>query len=745
MKVRTRIRVGSAAVDVSTLDWGPTAAGAGHGASALLTLDQDTTALDDLRAIFTTDRVVELYDAFKRESKPWFTQRSFRLEGQAISTDSSRSFTKFDAMAQAFARRWIDPLFDQTRAQQHKELSVMGETPAASHSEKEVNRRLLVSLGALGLALASDVFFPPLLIPAIVGGVYASLSVYGQAYRSVVKRRKVDLSVLGALNSVAALLGGFITAGALGLVIYFLGQKLVTKTEDHSRQSLVDVFGKQPRTVWMLVKGVEIEVPFEQIGAGDLLAVQAGQAIPADGIITRGVASIDQHTLTGEAQPVEKGVGEAVFATTVVLAGSILLRVEKAGRETTAAQITDILNRTGSYEMAIESKALQLANRSALPTLITSGVAMLLVGYESALAVNCASFGVGVKMTGPIAMLNYLSIAARKGVLVKDGRSLELLHTVDTVIFDKTGTLTLDQLQVVQIHLFNGSCEPTLLAYAAAVEERQTHPIAHAIVNLAQARGLALPPINDARYEMGYGITAWIDGQWLRVGSDRFMDMEKIPLPPEVETLKAAAHGQGHSLVMVALGDKLAGVIELDPTIRPEAQAVIADLHRRGKQVYIISGDHEQPTRALAERLGIDHYFANTLPEEKAGHVERLQAAGRTICFVGDGINDSIALKKAQVSVSLCGATSVATDTAQIVLMDTTLNQLSTLFDLAGQFDANLKAGFAIAMSPGFVVIGGVFFANLGLIGALVLANASLVAGLGMAMSPLYQHRETIK
>ena len=142
--------------------------------------------------------------------------------------------------------------------------------------------------------------------------------------------------------------------------------------------------------------------------------------------------------------------------------------------------------------------------------------------------------------------------------------------------------------------------------------------------------------------------------------------------------------------------------------------------------------------------MGIDHYFANTLPEQKAGHVERLQAEGRTVCFVGDGINDSIALKKAQVSISLRGATSVATDTAQIVLMDATLNQLPMIFDLAGQFDANMKAGFAMAMIPGFLIIGGIFVANLGIIGSMMLYNASLVAGLGVAMAPLYQHRETM-
>ena len=748
MKVRTRIRIGSSAADVAPLEWGTARAAAGHDTSARLALEQDSPVLDKLWAILKSDRATELYNALKRETSPWFKQHSFLVvdtpPAQA-NRDQSRSFTKIDAVAQKFAQRWIDPSLDLSRDQQRRALSLTGEAPPLSGMEREMNRRLMLSLGTLGLAAAGDLFFAPLRIPALAIAIYTTWPAYARAYRNVIKQRKIDMALIGALSLIGTWLGGFITAGAVGMVMYFLTHKLITKTEDHSRQSLVDVFGKQARTVWMLVDGVEVEVPFEQIKAGDTLAVQAGQAIPADGIITRGAATIDQHTLTGEAQPIEKGVGDAVFATTIVLAGVIQLRVEKAGQETTAAQVAGILNRTANYQMAVDSKAMQLANRSVLPTLIASGVALPVVGYEGAVAITNAAFGFNIRLTGPVAMLNHLNIAAHKGILVKDGRSLELLQTIDTVIFDKTGTLTLDQPQVTQVHLFNGVGEPTLLAYAAAVESRQTHPIARAIVNAAQAQQLVLPAINDARYEMGYGVKAWIDGKQLRVGSDRFMALENIPMPPKAATLSAAAHGQGHSLVMAAINGELAGVIELAPTIRPEAQAVIADLHRRGKQVYVISGDHELPTRALAERLGVDHYFADTLPEAKADHVERLQAEGRTVCFVGDGINDSIALKKAHVSVSLRGATTAATDTAQIVLMDMTLNQLPALFDLADQFDANMKTGFAIAMIPSVLIVGGVFVAHLGLIGSLLLYEAGVVAGMGMAMRPLYQYRKAAK
>lgn len=651
------------------------------------------------------------------------------------------SANALDDHYQAFMHRHFDRLFGAERDQQMQEISEAGGGLAISPYEKRLNHNVAVSIVMTGVAWAAAQHPVVVVVVCLPLALNMSLLLFQRAYHCLIVERKLKTPVVGTINITATFLGGFYLASGLSFILYFLSEKLVIITQDRSHRKMVNIFGQQPRTVWAVIDGVEIEIPFDQVEVGTTMVIGAGQMIPVDGVITEGYASIDQHRLTGEAQPAEKRVGDRVLAATVVLAGKLYIRVEKAGKATAAAQIGEILNNTAGYQMAIESKAIQVANASLAPTLAVAGLAWLVQSFEGAVAITNAAFGFNVKLTGPIAMLNYLNIAAHKGILVKDGRSLELLHEIDTVIFDKTGTLTLEQPQVAQIYLFNGASEPTLLAYAAAVEDRQTHPIARAIVSAAKAKGLALPAINDARYEVGYGIKAWIDGHLLRVGSDRFMALEQILLPPEVATLQATAHGQGHSLVMVALDDELAGIIELEPTIRPEAQAIIADLHRRGKQVYIISGDQEEPTRNLAARLGIDDYFANTLPEAKAGHVERLQAAGRKVCFVGDGINDSIALKKAQVSISLRGATSVATDTAQIVLMDTTLNQLPTLFDLAGQFDTNMKSGFAVAMIPGFLIIGGVFLAHMGIIGSMMMYNASLAAGVGVAMLPLYQHR----
>jgi Cu2+-exporting ATPase len=219
------------------------------------------------------------------------------------------------------------------------------------------------------------------------------------------------------------------------------------------------------------------------------------------------------------------------------------------------------------------------------------------------------------------------------------------------------------------------------------------------------------------------------------------MELEGIAVPQTVTNLLQRAHSQGHSVVMVSIDEQLAGTIELEPTIRAEVAEIVADLHRRKMQVYILSGDQEQPTEKLARSLGIDHYFANTLPGDKAAHVARLQAAGHKVCFIGDGINDSLALRQANVSISLSGATSVAIDTAQIVMMDQSLRQLPALLNLVDEFNGNMRAGFVAAMVPGFVTIGGVFLLKLGIFASTMIYNVGLMAGVGIAMWPLLLHR----
>ena len=228
---------------------------------------------------------------------------------------------------------------------------------------------------------------------------------------------------------------------------------------------------------------------------------------------------------------------------------------------------------------------------------------------------------------------------------------------------------------------------------------------------------------------------------WVRVGSARHIQQKQIEIPATVQATATTYQEQGHSVVYVALDNQLAGIIELQPTIRPEAGTVVAALKARHMTPYIISGDQELPTRNLAKRLGIDQYQAQVLPQDKAAFVTELQQAGHTVCFVGDGINDAIALKQADVSISLGNATQVANETAQMILTDNTLTQLPTLFTLADDLQANMHGNLLAGTVPGLICIGGVFFLNFGVLAAGVLSWTGLTLGVGNAMRPLIQYR----
>lgn len=648
-----------------------------------------------------------------------------------------------DEAYQWFVKTRIDPLFQGKRHAMLEALQLDDGEDGITPEERDINRKLAYS-GAITVAavVTAPLGFAVQFAACVPLAVYMVRRTYKRAYISVKEERKLTLPVLVTVNQALLWLGGFFTLGGVIFILTTTGEKISYITETRSRKQMVNIFGKLPRSVWVLQHGSEIKIPFDQLHVGDVLVIRTGQMIPIDGVIVAGYASIDQHRLTGESQPAEKAVGDTVLAATVVLAGRIHIEVEKTGEATVAAHIGDMLEKTASYQMSITTKSARIANSSVGPTLAVAALAGVVVGTAGAVAITSTMFGINLFISGPLALRNYLTVATRRSILVKDGRSLDLLADIDTIIFDKTGTLTLDQPHVTHVHAFTDLPAHDVLRFTAAVEQHQTHPIARAILTYADEHDLLLPTIEDTSYAMGYGLRAEIEGRLVRVGSDRFMGLEGIPLAPEVEALQEASHAQGHSMVMVAVDDEVVGAIELEPTIRPEAKRVIAELRERGLDFYIISGDQAGPTRNLAQSLGIDNYFANTLPENKAQLVEQLQAEGRAVCFVGDGINDSIALKKANVSISLRGSTTVAMDTAQVVLMDTTLEQLPLLFQLATEMDDNLELTRLLAIVPCVGIWGGVFFLNVGILGATLIFEASLWAGIANAMRPLLKYRE---
>jgi Cu2+-exporting ATPase len=306
-----------------------------------------------------------------------------------------------------------------------------------------------------------------------------------------------------------------------------------------------------------------------------------------------------------------------------------------------------------------------------------------------------------------------------------------------------TGTLTQEQPHIGHIYVFNGYSETEVLHYAATAEYKQSHPIAKAILLAAKQRNIDLTQVDNARYEMGYGIKVHVGENIICVGSLRFMDLENVHLTDGIQEILHSAKEQGHSLVLVGLNGRLTGAIELHATLRPEVNALIANLRQRKLSLYIISGDNEKPTQQLAEQIGIENYFAEVLPEDKASLIEKLQSQGKAVCFIGDGINDSIALKKADVSISLTGASAIAKDTAQVLLMSGNLNNLEQLFDLGNQLESNLNVSLMATVIPGVIIVGGVFLLHAGVVSAVILNNCGLFAGVSNSMLPLLKHQKT--
>ncbi len=597
---------------------------------------------------------------------------------------------------------------------------------------------LKMSAVSMGLATMRSVY-PQISVLSLSIFTYTALPFCQQVEKSLVKDKKIDGHVLYFIADTMMLALGYYFTAALAVSLFHLSNIILAKTQDHSKKMLLDVFGQQPHKVWILKDDIEIEISLEALKLNDIVVINAGEVVPVDGIITNGMATIDQHVLTGEAQPIEKIIGDQVFASTVLITGKIFVKVEKSGQDTTIAKIGQILNHTCDFKSNLQLKGEKWADTAVLPLLIMGGLSWPILGPIGTVVILNSHIASSIRTVGPLGTLNHLTIASHNGILIKDGRVLESLNEVDTVLFDKTGTLTGEQPEVGRIIQCGSETEATILTYAAAAEQKLNHPIAKAILTKAQQANLDLPNLDDSEYHMGYGIMVMLDEKIIRVGSARFMVMENIVIPPKIEQAMTEAHHEGHSIVMVAVNQHLIGAIEIQATVRPEVKNIINGLRERGiKHIAIVSGDHQQPTQKLAESLGIESYFYDILPEDKADIVVQFQQAGKSVCFVGDGINDAIAMKKANVSISLRGATAIATDVAQIVLMDGSLSHLGNLFDISTDLNANLRNSLIINLVPKIVIFSGAFM-NLGILTAVILSGSSFLVAVANAMLPLKQ------
>jgi Cu2+-exporting ATPase len=590
---------------------------------------------------------------------------------------------------------------------------------------------------AVGTCVAASTVAPVALVAVPAIAVWTTMPVVRTAADYWKQNGQPDIYSLGVTRFSMLLLSQSFASLFVGMAMRWGHGRLYLATKDRSRRVISELFGKQADTGWLVTDTGETSVPIASLKVGDVVAVQAGDLIPVDGVVTAGAARVDQQMLTGEERPVELFPGELAFAGTQLISGRVLIRAERTGAETTAGRIVAVLNQTTEYRLTTEIQAKKIADRAAPYNLAIGALALPFIGlYRTAgllLAIPTAEV---LLFTGPIGMLGTLARAAKHGIAIMDGRTLEMLPEVDTVVFDKTGTLT-DPVPIVdRIVCEIGIKENDLLTWAAAAEHRQTHPVALAIRGEATRRSLDLLEPEDTDYSPSNGIQARIADGLIQVGSGRYMTMMGVELTLRARAAESHAREAGRPFVFVARDGQIAGTIVLRTTLRQEARGVVKALQARGLHVRILSGDGRAQTEAAALELGVDGFDAEVLPNEKAEVVQKLRAEGRFVCFVGDGINDLVAMRAAQVSIAVAGATTAANAVAGIVIYDGDLEHVLDALKIGDLFRKRMSESIMVSLLPDSLSIGLILFGGGGFMTAFTLGWVSVATALATFLRP---------
>jgi heavy metal translocating P-type ATPase len=451
------------------------------------------------------------------------------------------------------------------------------------------------------------------------------------------------------------------------------------------------------------------------------------------------VATVDQKMLTGEPIPVVKRPGDQVQAGTVVTEGKLSLRAERPWAESTTARVIGLILDAPVNETRIQRYGELFADRVVPWSFLGAGVTLLRTGrLDAAAALLMIDFGTGIRIAASTTVLAAMIEAAREGILIKGGRHLERLAEVDAVIFDKTGTLTLGAPEVVAVVPHGGRyAHEEILALAAAAEDRLTHPVALAIVAEALRRGIAIPPRHDFEYAIGLGVRATVGGSVVLVGSRRFLEVSGVATEDGPER-PAGTQDPTTSRMFVAVSGELAGQVVYRDTLRPEAPGVVRALRARGiEQILMVTGDNAAVAEAVAERVGITRVVARALPEQKVAIVQSLQRQGRTVAVIGDGINDSPGLTRADVGIAIHGGSDVARETADVALLEESLWKIPRSIDLARQAMHLVRQNWAVNFYPNCTAVVLTLLGLSGPIATTLIHNGSALASTLNALRPL--------
>ena len=497
---------------------------------------------------------------------------------------------------------------------------------------------------------------------------------------------RIEVPVLDATAiGVSMLRGDFSTASSVMFLLGF-GEILEDWTHKKSVDDLARSMSLNVSKVWLITEDSEVQVGTDEIKPGDRVRIHMGTVIPFDGIVTEGEAMVNEASLTGESMPVAKHESSYVYAGTVMEEGELTIRVKETSGSTKFEKIVTMIEETEKLKSAVESKAEHLADRLVPYTLAGTALTYALTrNVTKALSILMVDFSCALKLAMPISVLAAIREANAHHITVKGGKFLEAVAEADTIVFDKTGTLTKAQPTVVDVVSFNGDSKENLLRLAACMEEHFPHSMAKAVMDAAKERGLTHEEMHSkVEYIVAHGISTMVDGRKAIIGSHHFVfEDEKCTIPAGKEELFKKLPEE-YSHLYLGIEGELAAMICIEDPLRPEAPEVIKQLRKAGfTQIVMMTGDSDRTAKAIAARVGVDKYYSEVLPEDKAKFVEEAKAQGRKVLMVGDGINDSPALSAADVGIAISDGAELAREIADITIGADDLSVMVTLKEIS--------------------------------------------------------------
>ncbi len=585
--------------------------------------------------------------------------------------------------------------------------------------------------------------------------IMVTLPIMKRASQSIFSDRQLNIDCLDLLAVALSYGQGKLATPALVITLHELGDLIRERTARSTETQTADLLDAIGHFAWVLREEKPVQIKSDLVEVGETVIVYPGEQIPVDGEILKGQATVDQQQLTGESMPIVAQVGTMVYASTLVRSGQIYLRADRVGTQTRAAASLELLQNAPVHDTRMANYAAQLADKLILPSFGLASI-ILAITKEPARAASILTldFVTGIRVSMPTAFLGALNHNTRHGILVRSGRTIEQLAEIDTVVFDKTGTLTQGQLTVVGIQTIPGRMSAKqMLTLAAAAEQRIAHPVAEAITHYAQRHNLTIPRRQEWNYEVGLGLRAIIEDQEVLVGSDRFLIQEGIsleclehkvsPLRHTCDLQQQSVASEWLSLIYVACDGELQGVIQYADPLRPESPALIRSLQASGKEIHLLTGDNQQRATIVAEELNIPlaQVHAQAFPEQKAAIVRDLTLAGKTVAFVGDGLNDSVALAYADVSVSFANGSDIAREIADVVLMNDDLATLTEALNIAHETKKLIEQNTLLVVAPNLMALGLASTIGLNPLIATVVHNGSAIAAGLNSLRPLVQHQ----